>query len=663
MTASGLAGPTAGSEWAAEALRLETRTASAISPRADFYRHVNQMWLDALVRPPYKAEVSMLSLLAEKIQTDVSTLVDSVVSTPHDRQTDAEQRISALYASFMNEDVIERLGTSVYQPAIRDIERAVDRDELSLVLGRLQSRGIGGAFEFSGSPGTDGSGACELLLSQSGIGLTAGEMTGPAGEDGLLAKYRVHMATMLGHMGVDAAADMADCVLRLEAELAAGHVSPGADGRHTARPLRCPASALAAREGGFSWLSWLAGLGLECGDAVVRVQQPGFLSAFESWWSGHELPELKNWLIWRFVHEMVPFGPHAVFTDNFRFYGRVVNGLSSPRPRRLRVMSFVETFCGEAIGERYTRSNLADGSVDAARELVGELVASYRERLERADWLRAPTRDAALRKIDNMIFEIGSPSQPSTAAGFQVDPADLFGNVLRARAAEVGRQLKRIGSQQDRLEWLTCSHQATAYYRHGLNHVVIPAAMLQPPLFDPAGDPAANFAVLGSIICHEVAHAFYGLGARHGEDGRPHAWWDPADLTEFSRRTDVLVEQYSSYSPEGLPGQRVNGARTLSENVADIVGLTVASHAYSRCLPATTAEPPALRRFFTCWASWWRSQCSAERMNGRLSWDRHAPAEFRCNGSLGHVAAFYAAFNVLPGDAMYIPQGQRFEFL
>jgi len=658
------------SEWARDALARKIELAADVSPRADFYRHVNQRWLDELVMPPYKAEASMLSLLSEKVQADVSTLVDSIVAMPPDSQTDAERRISALYASFMNEDAIERLGAAVYQSGIQSIKRAADREELSLVLGRLQSQGVGGAFDFSVSVGVGGSGAYELLLSQSGLGLAAEVMTRPSAHSELLAQYRVHLVTLLGHAGVDAPATVAACVVRLETELAAGHVRPGSDGRRTARPLRCPASGIALRDGGFAWRAWLAGLGVTRDDVVVCVQQAEFLGAFETWWGSHDLPELKNWLIWRFVHEMVPFGTRAVFADNFSFYGQVVSGLSSPRPRQLRVLSFVETFSGEAVAERYVGGNLADGSIDATRELVGELVASYRERLERADWLRAPTRDAALRKLGNMVFEIGSPSLPPEAAGGRVDPADLVGTVLRARESEIRGQLARIGTQPDRSQWLTYAHQATAYFRHGLNQVVLPAAMLQSPLFDPAGDAAGNFAILGSIISHEMAHAFYGLGARYDEQGRPGDWWDAADVAEFSRRADVLRAQYSAYSPAEVPGKRVNGARTLSENVADIVGLTIAQDAYARYLrknpPAARSRPgesQPMQRFFIHWASWWRSHCRAERMNGRLSWDRHAPAEFRCNGVLGHVGAFYTAFDVGSGDAMYLPAERRFKFL
>ena len=249
------------------------------------------------------------------------------------------------------------------------------------MLGRLQAQGIGGAFDFSVSAGAGGGGAYELLLAQSGLGLGAEIMTAPSAHGELLAQYRAHLMTMLGHAGVDAAAGVAACVLRLETELAAGHVRPGADGRLRARPLRGPASGVAARDAGFAWRAWLDGLGITADDAVIRFQQAEFLDAFETWWTGHTLPELKSWLTWRFVHEMVPFGPRAVFSDNFRFYGQTVSGLSSARPRRLRVLSFVETFSGEAIAERYVADNLPAASIGAARALVGALVASYRERL------------------------------------------------------------------------------------------------------------------------------------------------------------------------------------------------------------------------------------------------------------------------------------------
>jgi putative endopeptidase len=314
----------------------------------------------------------------------------------------------------------------------------------------------------------------------------------------------------------------------------------------------------------------------------------------------------------------------------------------------LETISLVETFLGHAAGEHYVAENLAPGAIEGAVRLVDALVQTYRKGLERAGWLRDNTRIAALRKLDNMVFEIGSPSNSNAFDDLRLDAGDLIGNVMRGRQCQIMRDIARLGTKVDRSEWKIHPQQVTAYYRRGLNQVVIPAAMLQPPLFRSDGDMARNFAVLGSIICHEMSHAFDSYGSRYDEYGRVRNWWATEDRAEFTRRTALLVSQYDKYEPRDLPGHKVSGARTLGENIADVVGITVAQGAFADYL---TAQRGALsddqgaaadmRRFFVCWASMWRAKCTRERMRERLASDSHAPAEFRCNGVIGHIEAFY----------------------
>ncbi|HET9897321.1 MAG TPA: M13 family metallopeptidase [Streptosporangiaceae bacterium] len=657
-----------------EALRLTIEPDPAIDPRRDFYRHVNQRWIDALVLPPYRAEATMLSLLSESVRAQVAALVNAIAGRPPAEQDEAERQIAALHESFMNEDRIETLGAAAFEPGLAMIRSARSRKELSHVMGRLQAQGVGGALEVSVAIDSRSASRYVLVLSQGGIGLPAPLMLGQAGRPELLPQYAEHLRTMLGHAGVEPAAEVAATVFRLESALAAGHARPGPDGRHGTKRHRCLAGDLAARQQGLAWSSWLDGLGDVPCDAIVELAQPQYLAALEQWWEQHDLEDLRAWLIWRYVHEMVPFGARAVFADNFRFYGQALNGLSEPRPRPMRAVSIVETFFGDVVGRRYVAEHVDAGVIGAARELVAELTASFRARLERADWLRESTRATALRKLESMVFEIGSPSAAQPAAAWPADPADLIGNVLRGRAEQHSRELARLGRPVDRSEWKIDPHQATAYYRHGLNQVVVPAAVLQEPLFRPGGDPARNFAVLGVIVGHEMTHAFDNRGAQYDEIGRVRNWWAQEDRAELRRRIDLLAAQFSAYSPSEVPGLKVSGARTAGETVADIVGLRIALHAFAGTLRQrprgrgtgpglTPGERAEIRRFFMYWAAMWRARCTPERMRERISSDRHAPPEFRCNGVVGHIEEFYDAFDVAPGDPLYIEPGKRFKFI
>ncbi|MFE7860791.1 M13 family metallopeptidase [Streptomyces sp. NPDC057403] len=628
-------------------------------PQDDFYRFVNGPWTDGYVLPAHRAEATTLTLLADKVEDDVERVIHRAVA--HPGRGGAERRIADLHASFMDEERIEELGAARgFEADLAGIRAAADREALAEVMGRLQAQGVGGAFDFSVAVDTADADQYVLTLSQAGLGLPS---AGHYGRAELLAQYTAHIDVMLAHAGQTGTARAAEDVVRLERELAGRHTVPQPGTRAAVRPWTGTVAELAAREGGFAWAAWLRGLGEVPADATVRLRQPDFAAGLDDWWEQTGLDELRLWLSWRYVHEMVPFGPRQVFADNFAFYGRTLNGFTEPRPRRLRVISFVETFLGDAVAERYLAEHLAPGTVEAARDLVGALVDAYRARLEQAEWMTAGTRDAALRKLGDMVFEIGAPETARADGGdaLDVDPRDLLGNVKRGRQRHIARELARLGTPVDRTEWKIHPHQVTAYYRHGLNQVVIPAALLQPPVFDPAGDPARNFALLGAIVGHEMAHAFDSRGSRYDGRGRLRDWWAPEDRAEFTRRARLLVAQYDAYEPEGFAGTRVSGARTVGENMADIAGVTVAHTAFTARTGAAGREET--RRFFAHWATMWRARTTASRMAERLASDRHPPAEFRCNGVLGHVGAFYDAFDVRPADGLFIDPAQRFSLL
>ncbi|WP_086866106.1 M13-type metalloendopeptidase [Streptomyces viridochromogenes] len=628
-------------------------------PQDDFYRFVNGPWTDGYVLPAHRAEATTLTLLADKVQDDVERVVHHAVA--HPGRGAADRRIADLHASFMDEERIEELGVAQgFAADLAAVRDAADREALAEVMGRLQAQGIGGAWDFSVGVDTVRADQYVLTLSQAGLGLPS---AGHYGRAGLVEEYTRHIAVMLAHAGLPDPAPAAGDVVALEAELADRHTVPRPGSRTPVRPWTGTVAALAARQDGFPWAAWLRGLGDVPAGATVRLRHPDFADGLGTWWRDTGLDELRLWLSWRYVHEMVPFGPRQVFADNFAFYGRTLNGFSEPRPRRLRVISFVETFLGESVADRYLAEHLAPGTVDAARTLVGALVDAYRARLERTPWMTSTTRDAALAKLAEMVFEVGRPEGARTGgdAALDVDPRDLLGNVKRGRSLHIARELARLGAPVDRSEWKIHPHQVTAYYRHGLNQVVVPAALLQPPVFDPAGDPARNFAVLGAIVGHEMAHAFDSRGSRYDGRGRLRDWWAPEDRAEFARCTRLLVDQYGGYEPEGLDGLRVDGTRTVGENMADIAGVTVAHAAF--VAHTGTAGPDASRRFFAHWATMWRARTTAARMAERIASDRHPPAEFRCNGVLGHVGAFYDAFDVRPGDGLFIDPARRFTLL
>ncbi len=660
----------------------------------DFHRYVNGLWSDAFVLPEHQAEATLLSLLADEVEDDVARLIRRAAAGAGAGDP-ATRAMADLYTSFMDEETIEARGATPLAADLALVRSAPDRRALAAVLGRLQAQGVRGALEPSVSVDPADGTRYALTLTASGLGLPRPELYLADGAGPLLRRYARHVSAMLAHAGLPAPAEAAEHIVRAETALArlhmcaheagaptgatafasAAHDGPpataspaaGCAAPDTASPVRCLVGELALRDQGFAWGEWLRELGAAASQAVVRVRPGAFVTAFEEWWAGADLRSLRLWLAWRYVHEMAPFGPRAVFAEHFRWYWRELTGARQPWPRRRRASAFVQTALGDVVGERYLREHVAPGTLAAARQLVDHLVGTYRRCLEQARWMRPATRRAALAKLDAMRFDIGAPTAPVGCAGLRTDPADLVGNVKRSRAWHIARELGRLGGPVDRADWKVPPQSVTAYYRHSLNQVVIPAALLRPPVFDPAGDTARNLAVLGSIVCHEMSHAFDDRGSRYDGHGRLRSWWAPEDRAEFERRSALLVRQYDGYAPGGAGGARVSGARTLGENIADITGLAVAQQAFCAHLDAlgVTGEPRRrrLRRFFMLWATMWRAERTPGRTLERLAHDSHAPPEFRCNGVLGHIPAFYEAFGVTETDRLHIPPEARFSLL
>ncbi|WP_405550587.1 M13-type metalloendopeptidase [Streptomyces sp. NBC_01171] len=651
-------------------------TDPSVRPQDDFHAHVNGRWLEAFRLPEHRAEATLLSLLGEKVQDDVVAVIRDSTPPQTTGAGGAGRQIADLYASFMDEAGIAERGPADLTALLDAVRAVTGRAELARLMGRLQREGVGGPVEATVEADTTGVRGYLLTLTQSGLALPGG----PAayldpGHAPLREQYAGHVRAVLDLAGQPDPHQAAQAAVRVESALAAAHTRPDASGRIRAQAQVTTAAHLTTGtgtgagdgEGGFPWGAFLDGLGDIPPAARLQIRPGPYRPALDAWWNTHSLDELKLWLLWLQVHEAAPFAPAALFAENFRFYGQVLTGSRTSRPRWMRATSFVQTVLGDEVGERYLQQHLAPGTLKAAADLVQALVTAYRGCLERAGWMTASTREAALAKLDALRVELGHPRDTAARGALHTDPADLLGNVRRGRGRSFDRQLGRLGGDVDRGEWKVSPQTVTAYYRHGLNQVVVPAALLQPPLFDAGGDMTRNFALLGSVICHEMSHAFDSRGSRYDGEGRLREWWSQEDRAEYTRRTALLIDHYDRYVPEGLDGEHVSGARTAGENIADITGLTVAHTAFAAHLAAsrlTGAEREAeTRRFFVLWATMWRVKRTPGRMRERLAHDRHAPPQVRCNAVLGHVPAFYRAFGVTETDSMFIPPDARFTLL
>jgi predicted metalloendopeptidase len=353
--------------------------------------------------------------------------------------------------------------------------------------------------------------------------------------------------------------------------------------------------------------------------------------------------------------------PHEFDAEVFDFYGHTLSGQAEQRPRPKRAMAALDSDLGEAVGALYVERYFPASSKEQVRQLVENLRASYAQRIEALPWMTPATRKVALEKLAAFHPKLGYPDKWRDYSGLAIEKGDAFGNAERAQVFEWHRQVARLGSPTDRGEWGMTPQTINAYYNPTFNEVVFPAAILQPPFFDPHADPAVNYGGIGAVIGHEMGHGFDDQGAKSDARGVLHTWWDAADTAAFKTRTDALAKQYDGFTV--LPGLNVNGRLTLGENIGDLGGVSVAYEAYHRSLGGRAAPVrdglSGDQRFFLSYAQIWRALSKDEYLRKQVLSNPHSPPQFRVNGVVRNIDAWYAAFGVQPGDKLYLPPDER----
>ena len=643
-----------------------------VRPQDDLYRHVNGLWYAQHVIPADRAMDGTFRTLHDAAEEQVRDIITDLGAQAAGEQgaASAGAKVGALYASFMDTDAIERAGLEPLRTDLALVEGATTQAELTGVLGALQRSGAGGAVGMWVDNDADDPERYVVYLNQGGLGLPDEAYYRDEQYAPVLAAYGPHVARML-RLAHAATADEADAlaqrVVALETKLAAHHwdVVKDRDADLTYNPTTL--ADLATDAPGFDWHAWALALGAPSGalDQLV-VREPQFAEGFAQLWDSEPLEDWKAWLTYHVVSDRAPYLTQDLVEANFDFYGRTLTGAQELRDRWKRGVSLVQGVLGEAVGEVYVARHFPPAHKERMDELVAHLVEAYRESISSLDWMGEETRAKALAKLDAFTPKIGYPVKWRDYSALEVDATDLVGNVRRANAFELDRELAKIGRPIDRDEWFMTPQTVNAYYNPGMNEIVFPAAILQPPFFDADADAAVNFGAIGAVIGHEIGHGFDDQGSKYDGTGKLEDWWTAQDRAEFERRTSALVAQYDAFSPAQLDGSHhVNGALTIGENIGDLGGLSIALKAYRIALGRPLDEAPVIdgltgvQRFFLGWAQAWRTKGRDEEVIRRLATDPHAPDEFRCNGVVRNVDEFCVAFDVQPGDALYLAPEER----
>lgn len=674
---------------------------SVIKPSHDLFRYVNGPWIDTYRLPDDRSRYGAFDKLAEDAERQIREILED--------EDCAAAKSQALYRSFLDTDAIEAAGLDPIRPDLEAIDAAGSKAELTRTLGTLNPAGGPDLFacEVYGDPGDPDTNI--VHLGQGGLGLPDEAYYREDRYAPIREAYAAMVSRMLRLAGYaehhDQADEMADRLLDVETRIAANHWDNVAvrDPQKTYNMTSLDdLDAMLAQFGMAEWLdAWQAAydatpaakaqpVDIKAAFARVNVCEPSFFTGFDAFWQAADLDDLK---LWARVHVLVGWSGmlgHEFDETHFAFYGKTLSGSKKQRDRWKRAVSLVNGVCGEDVGREYVRLHFPESSKQRMGELVANLIDAYRVSISNSDWLGERTKAKALEKLSKFKPMIGYTNHWRDYTALDVRPdAGLVANMRAANLYESGYQLAKAGRPVDKDEWLMNPQTVNAYYEPTMNVIVFPAAILQPPFFNPEAEDAANYGGIGAVIGHEIGHGFDDQGSQFDGDGRLNNWWTDEDRANFEARTKALIEQYNAFVPSQLLDKyadepdrapHVNGALTIGENIGDLGGVNIALKAYAFALDkaagretdgsaaaiaASLQDAPemdgftGLQRFFLSYASIWRTKQRDELTEQYLQIDPHSPAEFRTNGIVRNVDLYAEAFGVRPGDPMWLDPDQR----
>ncbi|MCA0336472.1 MAG: peptidase M13 [Actinobacteria bacterium] len=634
-------------------------------PQDDLFRHANGSWLAATEIPADRGRYGTFDVLREAAEAHVREIITEVAQAAPTPGTVAA-KVGDLYGAFMDTDRIEEVGL---QPIAADLAAAGavrDADDVISLLGRFAREGGGALFQPFVNTDDRDSTRYVVYLEQGGLGLPDESYYREDQHAQVREAYVRHLERMLTLADQPDPAGAAARIMELETRLAAAHWDKVTNRDPVRTYTLVDAEGLADLTPGLDWTAYLQAMGAPDGtlDAVV-ARQPGYLTAMAAAVREVPIESWRDWLRWQVLHAWAPYLSEALVAENFDFYGRTLSGVPEIRERWKRGVALVEDALGEAVGQLYVERHFPPHAKAAMETLVGNLVTAFGQAFDGLDWMGEDTKAAAHAKLAAFTPKVGYPDRWRDYSALEVTPGDLVGNVRRAAAFEVDRNLAKLGSPVDRDEWFMTPQTVNAYYNPGLNEIVFPAAILQPPFFDVDADDAVNYGGIGAVIGHEIGHGFDDQGSQYDGAGNLRNWWTDEDRARFTERAGALIAQFDELEPADAPGHRINGALTVGENIGDLCGLAIGHAAYRIALAGQPApELDGLtgdQRFFVGWAHLWCGKAREAEAKRLLQIDPHAPMDQRAN-IVRNVDEFHEAFGTVEGDGMWLAPQERVTF-
>ena len=630
-------------------------------PADNLFQFVNGRWLATTDIPEDKSNYGSFTVLADQSDERLRDIIVEAAATSAPPGSEL-RKIGDFYRSYMATDRLDALGVAPLRTELERIERIDSRRDLAAYLGyavRLPSRAPIGVWV-----GQDYKSPDEYLLNltQSGLGLPDRDyyLTSDDDAQALRESYLAYLASLLTLAERPANEQTLRAVLYFETELARAQWSRTESRDREKTYNRKSHGEVAALVAGLDMPELFAAAGLDT-TTPFNVRQPSYFERLSNIAAATPLDVWKSYLTLRLLDAAAPYLSQPFVDAHFGFNRQRLSGVEAQRPRWQKAVQAADRFMGEMIGKLYVERHFKPEAKARMDELVGNLLVAFRLGIDELDWMSPATKLEARAKLERFNVKIGYPDSWRDYAALVIDPDDLLGNVLRATKFAADRELDKLGGPVDRDEWFMTPQTVNAYYSPTMNEIVFPAAILQPPFFNVDADDAVNYGAIGAVIGHEISHGFDDQGRKTDGNGLLRNWWTERDNEEFAKRADGLVRQYDSFEP--LPGKFVNGRFTLGENIGDLSGVAVALAAYRQSLGDSSGPVidgyTAEQRFFMGYSQVWRRKYRDNELERRLKVDPHSPSEYRVNGVVRNIDAFYDAFDVDETNDMYLPPEER----
>jgi putative endopeptidase len=640
----------------------------SVEPGNDFYRFANGDWIKRSEIPPDRAGIDVFTKLGDLSNTRTKDLIEEIAKS-NAAAGSGERKVADLFNSYINESAIEAKGMAPLKPHLDAIAAIHDKKDLAHALGETLRADVDALnntnyhteniFGLWVAPGFHDSDHYLPYLMQGGLQLPDREYYLGESEHmkNVRAKYETHVAAMMKLAGFSDPETRARQIIELEHSIAQTHRTLAEnEDIHKADNLWKRAD-FPSKAPGIDWEEYFRGAGLNR-IASFDVWQPEAFTGEAALVQSIPLETWKDWLAFHLIEQYSGVLPKAFNDERFAFMGKVLSGAQQQRPRWQRGVFVVDGLLGDVVGQDYAKKYFSPQAKAEAQAMVANLITAFHKRIDALQWMNASTKAEAQAKLSTLYVGIGYPETWHDYSNFEVKPDDAFGNIWRGNLSEYQRQVARLGKPVDKKEWSMTPQTVNAVNLPLQNALNFPAAILQPPFYDPQAPAAVNYGAIGTVIGHEISHTFDTLGSTFDSKGRLRNWWTPEDLKHFEAATQRLADQYDTYKP--FPDLAINGKQTLSENIADVAGISAAFDGYkaSHQVAPTDAGFSSDQQFFIAFGQNWGEKTREAALRQQVMTDPHSPGEYRAD-TVRNIDAWYAAFDVKPGEKLYLSPQDR----